>query len=169
MRAGIRHMERFDLFAPGKKRLEQISGGSPSDPALVAFPSLRSNHVTQRNLEELLMPPLREDKASFPRSVGTLRSSGAAAKAIHGACLKRGSNPTVGEVRQLDAYFDKMTIDLAPNREQTGTVRNGLISALQALDRLSAQRRAIFLARWTPPIGCIKDTPTSLAPRAVCQ
>ncbi|MDF0545207.1 RNA polymerase sigma factor [Sphingobium sp. H39-3-25] len=102
-----------------------------------------------------------------------LKSSEAAAEALHDTYIKLRKGPSVGDLQYPRAYLFRMAINLAKNRqrgegresseddlqlhsfpdsapdpERAATATDEMQRALEALHRLPDQRREIFLARW---------------------
>jgi len=102
-----------------------------------------------------------------------LKSSEAAAEALHDTYIKLRNGPSIGDLRYPRAYLFRMAVNLAKNRQRkemrqlsdddrlidqipdhSPDPERAVLASLEmertltALHALSAQRRAIFLARW---------------------
>ncbi|HEX7856167.1 MAG TPA: sigma-70 family RNA polymerase sigma factor [Sphingobium sp.] len=123
---------------------------------------------------KLLLGALEDGYEPLLRSLTVrLQSMDAAKEALHDVYVKLSCAGPLGIVQRPSAYLLKMAVNLAKNKEireawyrQLGEVEENSIAddapnpeqivgahgeiavALKALDMLTSQRRAIFLARW---------------------
>lgn len=149
-----------------------IDGSMLSEPMEPAIGN-HSETSARTSLEHLQNILEAEYGHLVARLTSRLRSSDAAAEALHDAYLKLGNGPTVSEIRHPLSYLYRMAVNLAKNRrrgearftaieaasidilpddapdaERVVGARHEMVVALSALSTLPVRRREIFLARW---------------------
>ncbi|OHT21695.1 RNA polymerase sigma factor [Edaphosphingomonas haloaromaticamans] len=150
-----------------------IDDSEPLQPAQASEFDASFQATNQSPVEQLLALLEIEYEALQMRLSAHLRSSEAAAEALHDVYVKLRADPSIVEVRNPRSYLYRMAINLAhnqrrknnricpadeaaitelpdtaPDPERRAIAADEMSRALDALDALPAKRREIFLAKW---------------------
>jgi len=150
-----------------------IDDSEPLQPAQASEFDASFQATNQSPVEQLLALLEIEYGALQMRLSAHLRSSEAAAEALHDVYVKLRADPSIGDLHNPRFYLYRMAINLAknsrrsdwrainmedaglldipdnaPSQEAATLATDEMTRALQALHTLPPRRQAIFLAKW---------------------